>query len=687
MLYLDVADHIIPGYKGLSEKQRTLFENSEPGQQMSQFINDHIEMSKNFTKSQGWLSILFGSSEKEREQIKEKFALDKEKLLNTLNKTLEYQTVIEQIISDCLKKECEEFNLLDAEEQKKLATIDCSKTLHQSLDELNKLIELETQEYAQLDDWSKMNQGYKWQNRINTLEIKKKNAVLEWYENKELEPFKKSIAEKKIAQQHQLLEEHLKQLAGFFPLLQRRQSSEESTIIEQLPAKYLPNNEKNAQLDEEHLSNILLNLMHEANQVEMDFINLDGFNKKQTDRIAQKILKAFNKQTDLQIEKWIEKYSTRLYAHLIRELRLINGKEWQVAKESTPQVFMSSLSYLWNNPATERFNAYIAKLGDAHAFIQATNFSTQNESSLLGVLDLYNYARYNEQISETKSIITNLLNPLQPLYDEYKQIAFFEQNPYMKTFRILMPIVISVGVVVLTSAALAPLALPEIAFIAVFIPSLIFGVALATKYVSVKNEVYKYLRDFYYGGSFEIPEFQVNDRMTTAFGDGNAAQVRQFYIDAIKQCDSLELNFRSLNTVGKLTQDKIKERNENLIKRHQLYLEWYDVHSNYELGVDKLTAITLTRLQKECDSEYQLLETELLKEQQGIKESVADVCTDIKNTILNNNVAPGPEEQTNIIKTSYRYGLFKSPNTLSIKRRLEEMDTLNNELQLRPIMH
>ena len=42
------------------------------------------------------------------------------------------------------------------------------------------------------------------------------------------------------------------------------------------------------------------------------------------------------------------------------------------------------------------------------------------------------------------------------------------------------------------------------------------------------------------------------------------------------------------------------------------------------------------------------------------------------------------EEQNNVEKTlirnSYRHGLFKSPNTLSIKMHLEEMASLSNQL-------
>jgi hypothetical protein len=688
MPYLDLADQIIPGYKTLSENQRNIFENSESGKQLVKLVND---TSENFTKSQGWINFLFRSNEKEREQIKAQFALNKKNLLNNINKTREYQTVIVKIATYYLKMEYEDFNLLNKEKQKKLASSDFSQTLRLSLSQCNELIAAEFHEFTKLDEWTKMNSGHIWLNRIEELETKKKNAVHVWEEtflaeNDDLEPFRKSIAEKKelikkekLAQEQRLLEQHLNELGSFLPMLHRRKPDEQLTFLAQLGARETYSLQT-AQLDEKYISNLLLYLMQKANYVAMNFINLDAFNEEQARFMAQKILNTFNEQTNLKIEDWIEDYNNRLYHHLINELRLINGKKWQVKPPGATQVLMSSLSYLWNNPAVEHLNAYMTKLADAHAFIQATNFSTQNESSLLAILDIYNYGRYHEQISETRSIITNLLKSLQPIYDEYKQIAFYEKNIYLKTFRILMPIIIVVGVIVLVSAALTPLALPEIAFVAVFIPSLILGLALAAKYLSVKNDVYKYLRDKYYGGSFEIPEFQVNERMKTAFGHTNAVQISQLYIDTIKHCDTLEANYRFLHAQGSLTREQIKERNDNLVKRHQLYLEWYDLHDNKELGVDELTSIALTRLQKECDSQYQLLEIELTKEEQSIKESLDHVTSDIKTTILNNNETLNDKDQNDstktLIRTSYRHGLFTSPNTLSIKKHLEAMATL-----------
>lgn len=101
-----------------------------------------------------------------------------------------------------------------------------------------------------------------------------------------------------------------------------------------------------------------------------------------------------------------------------------------------------------------------------------------------------------------------------------------------------MPLLIIAGFVVLVAALMSPLAIPELAFLIAAVPILFIGIALATQYVKWKNSISQYLRELYYGGPFETPEFTVNERMIHTFGSLDQAEViRSIYIDEIQRCD------------------------------------------------------------------------------------------------------------------------------------------------------
>ena len=427
--------------------------------------------------------------------------------------------------------------------------------------------------------------------------------------------------------------------------------------------------------------------MQQMNHIEMDFMNLDAFNKKHAHRMAQEILKAFNNKTKLDLDDWFKKYEDKLHKQVIKQLQLINGKKWEVRQNGLTDDLLESLSYLWNNQAVNRANEFLRKMADAHGFIQATSFSTQNESSYLAILDVYNYARYQEQIAESRTILTSLLSPLLPLYNEYKDIALYEKNPYWKSFRTIMPIVVVVAFIILVSVALSPLALPELAFSAVFILALLIGLALATKYVSVKNEIYKNLRERYYGGAFEIPEFQVNARMLGAFGTmEKASRVRTFYINAIKDCDDLEKEYSLKHEQGLLSQEDIDLRKENRKKRHQPCLEWYDIHSNNDLDFHRAPLIVSNRLQQNSEQEFLQLKSVLQEEQESIRHCVSEATADLKETIVTHNQKPviekGREKEATTIKAHYRHGLFSPPRCLELKAHVEELVDFNAQISV-----
>jgi hypothetical protein len=241
----------------------------------------------------------------------------------------------------------------------------------------------------------------------------------------------------------------------------------------------------------------------------------------------------------------------------------------------------------------------------------------------------------------------------------------------------------------LVAVILVPLVLPELAFFAAFIPSLFIGLALANEYVATKNTIYNALREWYYGGPFEIPEFQLNTRMLKAFGtEENALKVRAFYIEELKHCNDLETTFILKHEQVILNQEDLDQRKANREKRQQLCLEWYDIHSNKDLSYTQAPVIALNRLQQTSEQEYQELQKVLQEEFDSIVKSVTEVTTDIKATIIDHNKIPSSESENDAkieattIKAHYRYGLFKQPHCLKHKVHLEDLDRLSEQINM-----
>lgn len=700
MTFLFASALLIPGYESLSEETRATFEDSIPGKKFSQVAQLILASSEELKTSSRFWHQLTGTAEQKKQDFQIQLDLQKKELIDVIHATDEYKTIIMRITQALLHQEIEEFQLLTELEQQVLSSAEFSKKLFTTLTQLDPQIEKEKQERDNLSLWSRINgSNISREDYINQLQAERKEAIQLWrtefLQNPNMASFRKTIEQQqKIIHQKQLeqrrlsLHEHATQLSAFFPLLNYRKFTTEEPIIDQIRSQYSVAGEITAEptkVDEELLTDLLYFCMQQMSDIEIDFMNLDAFNKKHANRMAQEVLKAFNDKTTLNLDGWFKNYESKLHKHIIKQLQLINGKKWEVQPTGVATDLLQSLSYLWNNQTVNRVNEFLRKMADAHGFIQATSFSTQNESSFLAILDIYNYARHHEQIAETRSILTSLLSPLLPLYDEYKDIALYEKNPYWKAFRTIMPIIIIAAFIILVAVILAPLALPELAFTAAFIPALLIGFALATKYVSIKNEIYKNLRERYYGGLFEIPEFQINARMLGAFGSmEHASKVRTFYIDGIKNCDALEKVYSAKHEQGLLSEEDIEGRKANRIKRHHLCLEWYDIHSNNDLSYQQAPLIVLSRLQQTSDQEYQQLQNRVQEELESIRQSVAEVTTDLKNTIVNHNKTPvveqGSEIEATTIKANYRHGLFSPPQCLKLKAHVEELAAFRSQI-------
>ncbi|CEG57728.1 hypothetical protein [Legionella fallonii] len=698
-----IANQLIVGYDLIPKEVQRKFECSESGLQFCQ-ITESYSLFLAKLHSTSWFSNLFSSDPRDKEVlIQDELTRQRRELTLRIGEAEEYQKIVLHIMNALLTKEIDDFHLLTPVQQELVGETKFSKRLLNTLVVLDSQLEKIKNEQEQASFVSLLwNGSSQSDEQITRLKTERADAISLWktefLKEANMASLRKTIDEKKERARQQQLEqkrvalyEHIKQLGSFFPLLNYRKSPSEESIMQQILKKYSVANDDLVsdphKVDEEELTDLLYYCIQQISQAEITFMDLDGFNKKHANEMAVEILNAFNGQNNLDLDKWLLEYESKLHEYILKQLQLINGKNWEMTPHTT-QELVQSLSFLWKNPLTERANQFLGKMADAHAFIQATSFSTQNESSFLAILDLYNYGRHHEQISELRSILTSLLAPLQPLYDEYKDIALYEKNVYMKAFRSIIPILLTVGVIIaifaLTALLLTPLALPELAFTVVFIPALLIGLAVTTKYVSVKNDIYKSLREWYYGDSFEIPEFQVNQRMLSAFGEEKAQQVRNFYVDELKKCDVLEVAYSEKHAQGILSQEDIDLRKENIKRRYQLNLEWYDIHSNNDLNYRQAPVIVAERLQHCSDEEYKELQKIIKSESESIRQSVAEVTHDIKETITEHT--KGARElveekgEAPTIKAHYRYGLFTPPQALKVKARVEELVNFNSEL-------
>ena len=659
MTFLEWAGRIIPGYASLPEKRREAFEGSVPGRQFSAFIRNTMEQSEVQKKSVGLLSWLWRDSNSEKQAFETNFILEKTAFIDGIKATNAYQTVIKGTKYQLFKEAFPEFRLLSTTQRKNLLKAESSKALLTELIRINQLILCESND-----------------KQIERLKGRRLEQVNRWKTDPLLAPFMTAINERQQIRKRTQLEKHATQLARFVPLLHYRKLETEERAIDQLRAKYvLPNGEVNEEfnrIDEEELTTLFSHCMQEVSRLNIDFVNLVAFNNIHANQMAKAVLLAFNSNAALNLATWFRQYEAALNAHIIHQLQLINGEAWQASVHSIARELFNSLSYLWKNKTVGTLNTFLNKIADAHAFIQATHFSSQNESAYLAILDMYNIGRYREQIAEVKSIGASLLKPFRPLYEEYKNLGLYEKNGYRKAFRALMPIFITVAFIILVSYLLAPLALPALAFLAAFIPTLIIGLALATAYVSVKNGVYKYLREKWYGGPFEIPEFQVNERIRAAFGTEEKAQkVRQFFIEELKRCDIIEHNYEKKHKQGTLSDEEIEHRIEMQKMRQGLCLEWYDIHSNINLSIDEARLIVLNRLAQTSEKNYLNLTKMLDEERPAIGQSVQNVVADIQATFVDHHHLPVPGEDTTI-RPHLTHGFFQPPKSLSQKFQIEE---------------
>jgi hypothetical protein len=315
----------------------------------------------------------------------------------------------------------------------------------------------------------------------------------------------------------------------------------------------------------------------------------------------QDLMLPYEDWSDKKVSVYKQALKTQLKKHTI------TTPAWKYDIEPN-SFFSASLSYLFTNAANTDVGVFSRKLLDAHGFSTFGGFASQG-GDLLACLDLFNYIRNREQIAETKQIFSTLMVPLRPLYNEYKAISQYEKNSLMIVLRALLPMIVIGLAVAGFCFLLSPLGLPELVGVLILVPLVYLGAALASALLVSRNFLYENLKSAFYGGRYNTPEFQVNQRMKGALGGAVAAGlVRDFYVYLMKSCDAKAAEFDSRSM--RLTTDEIKEKMENLVKRMTLRLEWIDISRNDEYGTDKIAALVSRRIYLEADPAYKAIQKE-----------------------------------------------------------------------------
>ncbi|CDZ78794.1 hypothetical protein BN59_03108 [Legionella massiliensis] len=648
MQFIDLAVQVIPGYDLLEKNQKDAFEQTEAGRLFKSFVSKFLSLANpRETNSSapvriikfGW-SLLSGKLESERSAFWDQFSKEKTDLFNSIKGSRDYEALINRINYELLKIVYPDFLLLTPPQQSVLTKAPFSMSLYSSLLPLMTAQAEEQKKFDAMDQWQKgTSPGMDVRSRLEELEEEKEKIIKEWtmkfQKSAKMAPLRERIAEHRAP-------ERASALARALPILNNTLPPSERSMVELYIEEYKKENRKAepdlAKMEVEFLTSVIFHHLQNASLNHINFLNLQNFNHDQAKEIAKKILKAIAKDRAISMASWLEEYEDNLNRHVERRLRLINGKIRKiVAKAEEKSGMLSSLSYLfWHSAAVNKTTEFFDKLADAHAFIQYTGMSTQNESSYLVIVDLYNYYRSAGQITETRTILFSLLKPFMPLYEEYKEIGLYEKNVYRKIFRTVMPLLVIAGFVVLVAAMLSPLAIPELAFLIAAIPTLFLGIFLASKYVTIKNELHQYFRTKYYGGAFEIPEFKINPRMLHIFGsEENAEVIRAIYINELKACDELEKSYSERGGDGLLTEEELKLRKDNIIRRHSILLEWYDIHSNNELGFEKVPKIVEKRLTDIADEETKLMEKDINEHDlQKARRCVARIVSEAKAALI-----------------------------------------------------
>ncbi len=359
-------------------------------------------------------------------------------------------------------------------------------------------------------------------------------------------------------------------------------------------------------VSEYYFANLNFQALSEDNDF---FFHIHNFNTEQA-RIAVKTGFVNGALTD----EFLTQYSKKL-AKLLN--KTLFNKGLPSPELNVSGIITESISYLLQNESLSDALTYLNQFANAHAFIQRTGWSTQNERSHLALLDFYNYFRGTKSIEEARSIILQLLQPiLSPWYFEYRDIAYRDQFVVWKLTRSLVPIIIVITVVVLITLALSSLVLPDLLIAGIMIPSVVLGIAIASFYLRIKNDLSARIElALAHNNPYEVAAFQVNTQLTNLFEtEESAKEIRLFYCRLFEQCDRNEIIYKQKfdsciqieNTLKKSDPNSrerasnadakkawYQRKEDNTLKKNKLLIEWWDLAHNPD--IEEQAALSLAR--------------------------------------------------------------------------------------------
>ena len=603
MPFLERANQIIPGYSLLTDAEQALFEATPPGLAFVDGIEVYLDAFERKSRFKRFFEWFFEPDESYRETIQE--------ARRPLLMEDSYENLIIQITHAVLAYAYPDFDLLNAVQKTQLASANCARMLFPKMPDL-----IAKKPYRFID----RDQSYRIIDQMNLL----------------MREFEEELATDgdMTAIHAHIVREKL-----------RIQAQAKQNATDKLFNRYVraPAIETESILEEEYnqLTRFIAAILqaHASNEM-----GLHAFNQEQALGIADDILTAFENNQVLQVNQWLTPYQQSLQTYMTDSLGTIPGVLQPFpTNASIHQITRDFLSSVYTNNVAkgtqDAFFTLLDEMADAHAFIQATGFSTQNETSYLSWVDVYNYTRSRLYIKDAKNDLYRFLNPFRPLFAEWRNISQYETNTARQIIRTLIPLLILVGVVIFVAAILSPIVISEAAALLILIPTLYVGALMATAYVLTKDRLYHQLRQAYYGGAYAIPEYQVNARMEAGFSNPNtASQVRDVYIEEIKQCRAIEADFQQ-RPQGTLTESDMTCRKENAGRYDELNLEWYDIHSNISVGCDRIKNIALERIQKDGRA---ACTQSAMNDPVGVQTWTNEVITGIRSTL--NRLENGGEE-------------------------------------------
>jgi hypothetical protein len=542
---------VIPGYLLLPNIVQEEFEKTAPGKKLVKAIDEKLSHSNLFSTLKTIWNNTFQN--KTQADLDPSFI---EKLRKSLIFKKEYELLVVNIIYQILFEYFTDFHLLSEDEQFSLAETHCAHILY-PCPTPNQMTQKITEFHAR------------------------------FLEDEKLALLRAKIARERPLVQQQARSNALDKLYNRYHASDDRAST--SILIEET----------------KQLQNFLLSTIKTIIDPKLQTHDLHNWHADYMLTVTLDILDRFDESGQfIAIDNWVHDYRRELIKYF--EKKITTNPTTLFPTLSNIQQTSDLLSDIYtraiNSKKMQIFFDKLNEWADAHAFIQATGFATQNETSTLSWLDLYNYGRSKESIHEARHIINRLfIKPFLPLLHEYRQITYYEQNAAWQFIRTLMPILIITGVIIAVSAALTPFAISEAAFLFILIPTIYIGLMLASHYVTAKDYLYHSARQYYFGGRYEIPEYQVSERMLLGFKDIELAQsIRDFYVTEINRCYEIESDFQK-KTPGTLSDEELQMRQAQFIRRDTLLLEWLEIHRGGKkmVGYDKIVDIARTRIQKE----------------------------------------------------------------------------------------